>query len=65
MSHDQESRDAVDYVSGILLYNRFIMLRNMIDVRKDVMIDYDPLLIEEDPELKIYFDMSLNGITDE
>ena len=41
------------------------MLRNIIDVRKVVVIDYDPLWIEEDPAFKIYFDMKLNGISDE
>ena len=40
------------------------MLRNIIDVRQYVVIDYDPLLIEEDPAFKIHFDMRLNGISD-
>ena len=41
------------------------MMRNILDVRHDVVMDYDPLSIEEYPALKIYFDMMLNRISDE
>ena len=41
------------------------MMRNILDVRHDVVIDYDPLSIEEYPAFKIYFDMMLNRISDE
>lgn len=35
-SHEQKARDVVDYVSGIFLYDNFIMLQKIIDAKQPI-----------------------------